>query len=252
MLKKIKKGIIEILGSVAMAMIIFLFVAPSFSRFTTNKKFTGTNINNNLDAIYEAALNLPEYSGELVVVLNNNQTFFNEEDVKNVDYKPGQVYYSELDDLGRAGQAIMIVGPDAMKNDEEREEIGMLKPSGWHTVKYPDQIEDNYLYNICHLIMWKMAGNDSNRIENLITGTRYFNKVGMLNMEILALQEASRQNFLYRVTPVYEGDNLVAKGVVIEMQDYVQKAKSRHCVFVYNIQPGIEIDYKTGESHVKE
>lgn len=161
--------------------------------------------------------------------------------------------YSELDSLGRCGVAFANVCKELMPT-EERGEIGSIKPTGWHTVKYPDVIADNYLYNRCHLIAFCLAGENANE-KNLITGTRYMNVEGMLPFEIKVadyIDNNPNNHVLYRVTPVFEGDNLVASGVKMEAWS-IEDAGAGICfnIFVPNIQPGIEIDYKTGASAEK-
>lgn len=158
--------------------------------------------------------------------------------------------YSELDKLGRCGVAEACVGIEIMPT-EERGEIGQIKPSGWHTVKY-DIVDGKYLYNRCHLIGFQLSGENANE-KNLITGTRYFNVEGMLPFENMVADyvKETENHVVYRVTPLYDGDNLVAKGVQMEAFSVEDKGEGI-CfnVFVYNIQPGIEIDYATGESRL--
>ena len=133
---------------------------------------------------------------------------------------------------------------------EERGTIGQVRPSGWHTVKYNGVVDGNYLYNRCHLIGYQLAGENANEL-NLITGTRYLNMIGMLEFEntVSAYVEETNNHVLYRVTPIFEDDNLVAKGVEMEAWSVEDKGVGI-CfnVFCYNVQPGIEIDYATGES----
>ena len=188
---------------------------------------------------------IPDYNGEDYIVLNDNQPNFTEYDVTHI---VGE-HFSELDRLGRCGPAYAMIDRSMMPT-EERGEIGMIKPSGWHTVTYPDIIEDRYLYNRCHLIAYALTGQNANEL-NLITGTRYMNETSMLPFEIEAMQylDDSDNHILYRVTPLFRGDDLVARGV--EMEAYsVEDNGAGLCfhVFVYNYQPGIEIDYATGES----
>lgn len=198
---------------------------------------------------FSEVCNIPEYNGTLSVVINNNVPQINIEDAENGYF----IQLSEQDELGRCGVAYMCVDYDKLPT-EERGEIGHIKPSGWHTVKYPEQIPDLYLYNRCHLLMYALSGlNDDER--NLITGTRQFNADtdgGMLYYENIVLDYVTRtkNHVLYRVTPIYDGDNLVAKGVQMEALSVEDDAVSFN-VFVYNVQNGIEIDYKTGESWVK-
>ena len=130
----------------------------------------------------------------------------------------------------------------------------MIKPAGWYTVKYPEQIEDNYLYNRCHLIAWCLAGENANE-KNLITGTRFMNVQGMLPFEeqVAGYIEKTGHHVMYRVTPIYEDKNLLATGVLMEAFSVEDQGEGIcFCVFCYNVQPGIAIDYRTGESHVTE
>jgi len=157
--------------------------------------------------------------------------------------------YSPLDFLGRPQAAMASIGPDMMP-EGERESIGMIKPAGFTTVRYDDLIEDKYLYNRCHLIGWQLTGQNANE-QNLITGTRYMNVEGMLPFEnrIASYVRNTGNHVLYRVTPVYEGDNLLCSGLQLEACSVEDGGEGlRFHVFVYNVQPGIEIDYATGES----
>lgn len=157
--------------------------------------------------------------------------------------------YSDLDSLGRCGVAYANICKKLMPT-EERGEIGMVKPSGWHTVKYSDRIDGNYLYNRCHLIGYQLAGENANE-KNLITGTRYLNVTGMLPFEneVADYVESTGNHVLYRVTPVFDGDNLVASGVQMEAESVEDKgAGVLFNVYVYNVQPGVIIDYATGDS----
>lgn len=157
--------------------------------------------------------------------------------------------YSRLDKLGRCGVAYVNVCKELMPT-EKRGEIGNVRPSGWHTVKYNDLIEDNYLFNRCHLVGYQLAGENAN-VKNLITGTRYLNVEGMLPFEnrVAGYVERTGNHVLYRVTPKFTGNNLVADGVQMEAWSVEDSGKGI-CfnVFCYNIQPGITIDYATGES----
>lgn len=189
-------------------------------------------------------LDVPEYDGEPYVVIGDNQPDFALEDLTEESFE----YYSALDSLGRCGTAYANIGQDLMPT-EGRGAIGQVKPTGWQAVKY-DCIEGKYLYNRCHLIGYQLTAENANR-ENLITGTRYLNVEGMLPFENEAADYVRETggHVLYRVTPVFDGEDLVAKGV--EMEAYsVEDAGESVCfhVFVYNVQPGIVIDYATGES----
>lgn len=188
---------------------------------------------------------VPAYSGEPYVVLDGNEPAFSQEDRTSTTSFES---YSPLDALGRCGTAYANVGMDLMPT-EDRGDIGQVKPTGWHTVKY-DCVDGKYLYNRCHLIGYQLTGENANE-ENLITGTRYLNVEGMLPFENLVADyvQETDNHVLYRVTPVFEGDNLVASGVQMEGWS-VEDEGEGVCfnVYVYNVQPGVTIDYATGES----
>ncbi len=187
---------------------------------------------------------VPAYEGAPYVVLNGNQPDFPPEDLTTDSFES----YSPLDLLGRCGPAYANVGPDTMPT-EERGAIGQVKPAGWHTVKY-DFVDGKYLYNRCHLIGYQLTAENANE-ENLITGTRYLNVEGMLPFENLTADHVKETggHVLYRVTPIYDGADLVARGVQMEARS-VEDGGDGVCfnVYVYNVQPGVTIDYATGES----
>ena len=191
---------------------------------------------------------IPEFTDKPYVVINDNKPNFAENDFTTNSFES----YSELDALGRCGVAYANIGKDLMPT-EERGAIGMIKPSGWHIAKY-DFVDGKYLYNRCHLIGYQLTGENAN-VKNLITGTRYLNVKGMLPFEnqVAEYVKKSNKHVLYRVTPIFKEQNLVASGVQIEAESVEDKGKSI-CfnVYVYNNQPGVEIDYKTGESKLKE
>ena len=179
------------------------------------------------------------------MTLSGNAPDFSPEDMAADSFKN----YSQLDSLGRCGQAYAMISTKTMPT-AKRESIGQIKPSGWHTVRYDDLIPDKYLYNRCHLIGFQLAGENANE-KNLITGTRYMNVEGMLPFEdeVADYVKETGNRVLYRVTPVYEGDNLVARGVVMEAYSVEDSGEGvSFNVFVYNVQPGIVIDYATGDS----
>ena len=187
---------------------------------------------------------IPEYMGEPYVELNGNKPEFSESDFTEESFE----IYSDLDQLDRCGTAYANVGTDLMPV-EERGSIGKIKPSGWHTVKY-DNVDGKYLYNRCHLIGYQLSGENANE-KNLITGTRYMNVDGMLPFENMVADyvKETGNHVLYRVTPVFEGDDLLAKGVQMEAMSVEDKGQGVFFhVFIYNVQPGISIDYATGES----
>ena len=196
----------------------------------------------------EAVEEVPEYSGEPYVTINDNVPEFDEADMTEESFED----YSTLDELGRCGTAYANISQETMPT-EERDAIGMVKPSGWHTVKY-ECIAERYLYNRCHLIGYQLSGENANE-ENLITGTRYLNVEGMLPFENLVAEyvEESGNHVLYRVTPIFEGDNLVADGVQMEAMSVEDDgAGVEFNVFCYNVQPSIVINYSTGESREEE
>lgn len=179
------------------------------------------------------------------VEVNNNIPYFTEEEKTSLE--PFEIY-SELDELGRCGVAYANICQELMPT-EERESIGQVKPSGWHTVKY-NCVDGKYLYNRCHLIGFQLAGENANE-RNLITGTRYLNIQGMLDFEneIAEYVKETNNHVLYRVTPQFTGDNLLCDGLLMEAYSVEDNGEGvQFCVFAYNIQPKIEIDYTTGES----
>lgn len=189
---------------------------------------------------------IPEFDGSTpYVAVNNNQPFFTDSELTTDVFEN----YSDLDALGRCGVAYANICKELMPT-EKRQEIGQIKPSGWHTVKY-DNVDGKYLYNRCHLIGFQLAGENANE-KNLITGTRYMNVDGMLPFENLVADFAKETDYhvLYRVTPIYETDqDLVARGVLMEAKSVEDGGSGvEFCVFCYNNQPGIKIDYKNGES----
>lgn len=191
---------------------------------------------------------IPEYSGEPYTAVNDNVPFFDRTDLPTESFE----YYSDLDELGRCRTACANVGTDIMPV-KEREGIGQVKPSGWHTVKY-ENVDGNYLYNRCHLIGYQLSAENANE-KNLITGTRYLNVSGMLPFENMVADyvKETENHVLYRVTPVFENDDLVARGVLMEGWS-VEDDGDGICfnVFAYNVQPDILIDYASGESRQGE
>lgn len=188
---------------------------------------------------------LPAYAGDAYIEVNGNIPFFTTEELTDVSYE----YYSELDALGRCGVCIASIGTDIMPA-EERGSIGNVKPTGWHTVKYAGLVDGNYLYNRCHLIGYQLTGENANT-QNLITGTRYLNIQGMQPFEnrIADYVKETGNHVMYRVTPVFEGDNLLASGVFLEGRSVEDDGEGiLFHVYCYNVQPGIIIDYASGDS----
>ena len=230
------------------SIIIILLICSSEFRDKIKDEIYGT-INNGIAVTNVVNLDeIPDYTGSPYVTINENIPYFSEEEYTLDAFEK----YSDLDGLGRCGVAYVNICKEIMPT-EKRGEIGSIKPSGWHTVKYNDLIDGNYLYNRCHLIGYQLAGENANE-KNLITGTRYLNVTGMLPFEnqVDDYVEQTNNHVLYRVTPVFEGDNLVASGV--EMEAYsVEDDGEGICfnIFAYNVQPGIIIDYSNGESFVE-
>ena len=192
---------------------------------------------------------IAEYTDKPYVAVNGNVPYFTESELTDQSYE----YYSDLDALGRCGTACASIGQDLMPT-ESRGSIGMVKPTGWHTVRYDDLVDGKYLYNRCHLIGYQLTGENANT-KNLITGTRYLNIEGMLPFENMVADyiQETNNHVLYRVTPIFEGNNLLANGVLMEGYSVEDKgAGVSYCVFAYNVQPGIEIDYATGESKLAD
>lgn len=198
---------------------------------------------------YQENIEFPEYSGRAYAVINDNVPFFGEENKTTQSFES----YSELDSLGRCGVAYANVSRELMPT-ENRGEIGSIKPSGWQQAKYEGIVNSSppYLYNRCHLIAYCLTAENANK-KNLITGTRYMNVEGMLPFEkkVARYLDKNDNHVLYRVTPIFEGDNLLVSGVLIEAYSVEDNgAGICFCVFCYNVQPGVEIDYRTGKNWV--
>lgn len=188
--------------------------------------------------------NIPAYSGSPYVAINNNVPQFLDSDMSTSSYE----YYSELDGLGRCGVVYACIGRDLMPT-EERGNIGQVKPTGWHTVKY-DCVDGKYLYNRCHLIGYQLSGENANT-KNLITGTRYMNVDGMLPFENMVADyvKETGNHVMYRVTPIFDGSNLLASGVQMEAKSVEDNGSGiLFNVFCYNVQPEVTINYSTGDS----
>ena len=191
---------------------------------------------------------VPEYSGKPYVIINDNEPYFDKDNLTTQSFEK----YSSLDSLGRCGVAYANIGEETMPT-EKRGNIGMIKPSGWQIKKY-DFIDGKYLYNRCHLIGYQLSGENANE-KNLITGTRYMNTEGMLPFEneVADYVKDTGNHVLYRVTPVFEEDNLVADGVLMEAMSVEDRGLDiEFNVFVYNVQPHVKIDYQTGKSSLDE
>lgn len=248
---KLKKSIFSLL-------IVAGLAVASYLGLNVDGLLSDSKENYNVQDYYETTLvdsesvyfkhNIPEYRGISYAVLNDNIPLFMEEELVAESFE----YYSELDLFGRCGEAMACIGLDTMPI-EERGAIGSVKPSGWHTIKY-DCVDGKYLYNRCHLIGYQLTGENANE-QNLITGTRYLNVEGMLPFEnkVADYVQETGNHVLYRVTPLYEGENLVANGVIIEAYS-IEDMGAGIClnVYCYNVQPGVIIDYATGDSWLDE
>ena len=223
-------------------------VAPAqlSEEISAHEPFLGapeTDYRAGLDRFDLSAVN--EYQTSPYCEVNENRPFFDESEYLAECFE----YYAPLDELGRCGVTMAHIGKELMPT-EERGSIGMIKPTGWHTVRYDDLIEDHYLYNRCHLLGYQLTGENAN-VRNLITGTRYMNTEGMEPFESMVGSYVRRTGgrVLMRVTPIFGGDDLLARGVLMEAISTGDGGASIcFCVFVYNVQPGIVIDYATGES----
>ena len=187
---------------------------------------------------------VPEYAGVPYVAVHDNEPYFTSEDLTTDSYE----FYAPLDAYNRCGVTMACIGPDLMPT-EKRESIGQVKPTGWQTVKY-DHVDGKYLYNRCHLIGFQLTGENANE-RNLITGTRSMNTEGMLPFENLVADyiKETGNHVLYRVTPIFVGEELVARGVLMEGLSMEDEGEGvTFCVYAYNNQPGIQIDYATGDS----
>lgn len=239
-----RRNIRYILGCIALILsLLFGYYERSDNTTFENSDLMGS-IGNATSTLFSLP-DIPEYTNSPYVAVNNNNPFFEDSDLTTEAFET----YSDLDELGRCGTAYANICQEIMPT-EDRGDIGSVRPSGWQSVKY-DNVDGKYLYNRCHLIGFQLSGENANE-KNLITGTRYLNVDGMLPFENLVADYVHETNnhVLYRVTPVYTGDNLVADGVLMEAKS-VEDDSVCFCVYCYNVQPGIEIDYATGNSSAK-
>lgn len=230
--KKLLTSLISLF--VLIAVVYYQYVLPSYAY--------KDNSNNTSDVI-----SIPSYDNEPYKEVNNNKPTFTDSEKKLTEKED----YSDLDSLGRVGVAFALVSKSTMPTTK-RGSIGMIKPAGWHTVKY-DFVDGKYLYNRCHLIAHQLTGQNANP-KNLMTCTRSMNVDGMLPFEnkVANYIKETNNHVLYRVTPVFDGDNLVANGAYMEAYSIEDKGKLSFNVYVYNVQKGVAIDYKTGESKLEE
>ena len=214
-----------------------------------NEKSAVSNngISSNVEQSYSLE-DIPDYSGNSYVAINDNQPEFTKDEITETSFER----YSELDRLGRCGVAEASVGIDIMPK-EKRESISQVKPTGWHSVRY-DFVDGDSLYNRCHLIGYQLTGENANE-KNLITGTRYLNVDGMLPFENMVADyvKETENHVMYRVTPVFEGEELVARGVLMEGYSVEDDGEGiSFNVFCYNVQPKVAIDYATGDSSISD
>ena len=230
--KKLVTSILSLI--VLIAVVSYQYILPSYAY--------KDNSNNTSDVI-----SIPSYDNEPYKEVNNNKPTFTDSEKELTEKEE----YSDLDSLGRVGVAFALVSKSTMPTTK-RGSIGMIKPAGWHTVKY-DFVDGKYLYNRCHLIAHQLTGQNANP-KNLMTCTRSMNVDGMLPFEnkVANYIKETNNHVLYRVTPIFDGDNLVANGAYMEAYSIEDKGKLSFNVYVYNVQKGVTIDYKTGESKLEE
>ncbi len=227
---------------------VFLFI---FSLLISSCSAPYENAENNVnyEKVYTISLpDIPAYSGNAYVEINGNKPFFTQDEYTTKSFE----IYEELDALGRCGTAFANIGIDIMPT-EEREPIGQIKPSGWRTANY-DFVDGKYLYNRCHLIGFQLSGENANE-KNLITGTRYMNVDGMLPFENMVADyvKETKNHVLYRVTPIFEGDNLLASGVIMEAMSMEDNGEGiLFNVYCYNVQPNVSINYENGDNFLSE
>ena len=230
------------------SMIVTIIVLLLFVYIEYNDNIKGSFSAKKIRESYEIS-NIPNYNGEDYIIINHNEPEFDDLAKTKETFE----VYSELDSLGRCGVAYANIGVDLMPTSE-RESISMIKPTGFKTTKYDFITDGKYLYNRCHLIAYQLTGENAN-VKNLITCTRHMNADVMTIFENMVGNYIRKTNnhVLYRVTPIFDADDLIAKGVQMEALSIEDNGKSiKFNVFVYNIQPNVEIDYKTGNSKFVE
>ena len=239
-------------GTFVVIILICISIYGYINQNYNTKNLESNGAVNNQNIVFDLST-IPEYSQEPYVEINNNIPYFTEQDLTSEPFEK----YSDWDSLGRSGVAYANICKEIMpKEGEERGEIGSIKNlSGWVQKRYDSLIKDKYLYNRCHLIGWQLAGENANK-NNLITGTRYLNTEGMLKFENEVAEYINKNennHVLYRVTPIFENNNLLASGVEMEACSVEDLGKGVHFnVYCYNVQPGVVINYATGESHAEE
>ena len=224
---------------------LILLIACLYFEYNDSLKNTLAINDKKEEYISNSNSNIPDYSGKDVIILNNNEPNFDDLAKTTNSFE----VYSELDSLGRCGEAYANIGVELMPTSK-RESIGSIKPSGWQIKRYDIITDGLYLYNRCHLIAFQLTAENANP-KNLITCTRH------MNADVMTIYELKVGNYirttnnhvLYRSTPIFEGDNLIAKGIELEALSVEDNGKGiKFHVFIYNVQPGIEINYKNGNS----
>ncbi len=248
MAKKRRNKKLNILEGIFALFILICISIYGYINQNSNTENLESNSVSSQNIIFDLST-IPEYSGQEYIEINNNIPYFNEQDYTTTVFEK----YSDLDEKGRCGIAFANICKEIMlPKDAERGEIGGVKPTGWVQKRYDNLIKDKYLYNRCHLIGWQLAGENANE-KNLITGTRYLNTEGMLTFENKVaeyIDKNENNHVLYRVTPIFEGDNLLASGVQMEAWSVEDEGKGLHFnVYCYNVQPGVIIEYATGENY---
>ena len=235
-----------------LAVIFFVLIIAIGIYVYTNNKYNENNINTQPTISSYTLDTIPEYSTEPYVTINNNIPNFDEKYFTTDSFE----IYSDLDEYGRCGVAFTNLNKEETmpKENESRKSLDKIIPTGWQDTEYPEINLDN-LYNKCHLIAFSLSAENVNE-KNIITGTRYFNISGMTPFENKVrkyLNDNPDKHVLYRVTPIYEGENKVASGITIEAKSVEDKGKGIcFYVYIYNVQPGVIIDYATGESKLVE
>ncbi len=239
----------KLLRKPAVLAVILILIAVFYIMDEKNQQDSGENFQQGAQNVSQLS-DIPSFSGKPFVVINDNKPDFAKEQLTTSGYEK----YTTLDFLGRTREAIASLGKETMPDKyEDRGDISGIKPSGWKQAKY-DFINSKWLYNRCHLIGWQLSAENANR-GNLITGTNYMNTEGMLPFENMVADyiKETGNHVAYRITPVYIDDNLLASGVQMEAYS-VEDEGDGICfnVYCYNVQPGVDIDYKTGNSTKKE
>ena len=247
--KQKHKNAIVFFAVIAFLVIIGFILLPQLLR-NSQKKISKDSLIGSESIVDSQPDRIPDYSGKDYIVLNDNTPGFNEWDIENISGE----HYSELDGQGRCGSAVVMLDRSMMPT-EKRGEIGQIKPTGWIQKKYEGIIDSEppYLYNRSHLIAYALTGQNANEL-NLITGTRYMNAATMLPWEEKVMQylDYSDNHVLYRVTPYFKGEELLARGVEMEAYSVEDKGEALcYHVFIYNVQPGIVLDYSTGDSKLQ-